>query len=417
MNKKLILLICSAAVVALLLYSCQRTAGATGEKSIKAVEAMTLSPSKYDVKLSYQGIVAASETRNYFFTTGGKVSKVYVKEGQYIKKGDLLAALDTEQLDLTSASKRSNLAISQNSLEKTISTYDTNIANAEAGIETLKQSINVAQSSLDILKSTLEANEALYKAGSIAQKTIETQRAQYSKSEADFAALLSQLETARANLEKLKRDKTNDINTARENVNLSRISMNQAGQNIADATLKADSDGYITKIAVAEGDYAAPNSSVVTVKSSSSMVSIGVSSEDYGKLSAVKRILINNSIEGKLDTISIYPDKASSTYAVDITFTSDKILMGDIVDVDLVVDSLEGVFVPMNSVININGVNYVYRLNADNTVSRVKIDIMEIHDDKMLVSNLSNETIVTTGLKALNDNDAVSIGQNGGTDD
>ncbi len=422
MNKKFKLLICSVAAVSLFLCGCQKSTDTNSTKNVKTVETMALSPSKYDKKLSYQGIVKASETRNYFFTSSGKVSKVYIKEGQYVKKGDVLATLDTTQLNFSSSSTHSNLAIAENSLEKTISTYDTNIANAEANIETLNQSITAAQSNLEVLKSTLESNEALYEAGAIAQRDIEAQRTQYKSSEADLASLRSQIGTAQANLEKLKRDKENDISTARENVALSRNSMEQATQNIIDATLSAEADGYITKVDISEGDSVMANSTVITAKSNSSMVSIGVSAEDHNKISSVKQVIINDSTTGEIDNISIYPDEVANTYTVDITFDSDNAIIGEIVDVDLVLGSAEGVFVPMESVININGVNYVYKLNDDSTVSRVEVDIREISEDKMLVSNLSNEKIVITSIKALNDNDVVSeikqtdsLSQNGGS--
>lgn len=424
MNKKFTHLIWAVVVASMLLSGCQKSTPTVSVKNVKMVETIALSPSKYDVKLSYQGIVRASETRNYFFTSSGKVLRVYAKEGQYIKKGDILATLDTTQLDFANVSKQSNLAISENSLEKTISTYDTNIKNAEVSIETLKQSIEVAKSNLNVLKSTLEANETLYEAGGVAQKTIESQRAQYGKSEADFAALQSQLTTAQANLEKLKKDKANDINTAQENLNLSKTSMEQAQRSITDATLKAESDGYITKLAIADGDAVTANSAVITVKSKSSKVSIGVSAEDYNKLSSVKQIIIGNTAKGQIDTTAIYPDEATGTYKVDIVFASGNAEIGEIVDVDLVLGSEEGVFIPMESVINLNGVHYVYKLNDDNTVTRVQVDIKAMKEDKMLVGNLSNEKIVVSGIKTLNDNDVVSEtsqtntqGQNGGSDD
>lgn len=424
MNKKIILLICSVAAVLLFLYSCQKSTNTASTENVKTVETMALSPSKYDVKLRYQGIVRASETRNYFFTSSGKVSKVYVKEGQYIKKGDILATLDTTQLNFSFDSAQSNLSIAESNLEKTISSYDTNIANAEDNVEILQQQITAAQSNLDVLKSTLEANETLYEMGAVSQIDIEAQRAQYRSSETDFTSLCSQLETAQANLEQLKDDKMNDINTAQENVSLSQNSMEQAEENITDATLSADVDGYIAKVDISEGDSVAANAMVITAKSKSSKVSVGVSAEDHSKLSSVKQVKINNSTTGKIDNISVYPDEATNTYTVDITFGSDIAVIGEIVDVDFVLDTTEGVFVPIDSVININGVNYVYKLNDDSSVSRVQVDIKEISADKMLVNNLSNEKIVITGIKTLNDNDVVSeinqtnsLSQEGGSHD
>ncbi|MCI1999740.1 MAG: biotin/lipoyl-binding protein [Clostridia bacterium] len=424
MKKIFILLLCSTIFISMFLSGCQKSSDTNAIKSTKSVQTMVLSPTQYDVTLSYQGIVKASDTRNYFFKSSGKVSKVYIKEGQQVKKGDILASLDTTQLDFSSTNARSNLAISENSLEKTVSTYDTNIKNAKADIETLKNDISAAQSNLDLLKSNLDASNALYEIGAIAKNDLKSQKTQYESSEADFAALCAQLETAKENLEKLEKDKIIDTNTAQENITLNKNSMEQAEQNITDATLTAEADGYIAKLDISEGDSVTANSPVIISKSNTSVVSIGVSAEDYKKLSSIKKIIVDGAVTGQIDSVSMYPDESTNTYAVDITFNSDSAVMGDIVDVELVVDTINGVFVPMQSIININGVNYVYKVNEDNTVSRIAINIKEIHEDKMLVDNLSNEKIVMSGLKTLNDNDVVSeinqtesYGQNGGLND
>lgn len=426
MNKRIILLICSVAIISLVLSlaGCQKSSDTNDIENVKAVKTTVLSPSKYDVTLNYQGTAKASDTRNYFFRTSGKVSKVYVKAGQYVKKGDIIASLDTTQMNFSADSTQSNLAISENNLEKIASGYDTNIKNAEENIETLKQSVAAAQNNLDVLKATLEANETLYEEGAVARMDIDTKRGQYETSKANFQSLISQFETAKSNLEKLKKDKINDIEIAKENVNLSKTNMNQAMQNITDATLTAEIDGYVGTVDISEGNSVTANATVITVQSNSSKVSIGVSEKDYDKLSSVKQITINKSIEGQIDSISAYPDQSTNTYKVEIAFNSDSVAIGDIVDVDVVIGSDNGVFIPINSSININGVNYVYIVNDDNTVSRVKVDIGGIKDGKMLVSNLSNEKIVISGLKALNDHDVVkeinqteSLSQNGGLND
>ena len=219
----------------------------------------------------------------------------------------------------------------------------------------------------------------------------------------------------------MKKDQTNDIATAQENVNLSKNNMEQAMKNITDATLTAEADGYIATIDISEGNSVTANSTAITAQSNSSMVSIGVSADDYNKLSSVKQIIINGSIIGEIDNMSAYPEKDTNTYTVEIAFYSDVAVIGELVNVDLILDSVDGVFVPMESIININGVNYVYKINEDNTVSRVEVNIKQIKEGKMLVDNLSNEKIVTSGLKALNDNDVVSeinqigsLSQNGG---
>lgn len=408
MNRKFVKLVYFILCISVLITGCQTNENFEVKRNIKNVDTIKVKRETYDVKLNYQGIINSDNTIDYFFTAAGKVLKINVKEGQAVKKGDILALLDTNQLESSYISKQSNLAISENTLEKTLTSYDTNIANARTNIDTLNQSVEAGKINIDTMKSALEANEALYEAGAIAEKTLESQRAQYAKNQADFSNMKSQLDIAKKNLRKLEQDRLNDSNIAKENININLTSLKQAEQSLMEATLIAQEDGFISKIGIGEGDAVSPNTTVITQNTNNMVVSVGVSASDYERLASVEKILINSTIEGRIDNIAGYPDKATSTYSVDIVFDSDKLALGDIVDVDFIVGSSQGVFVPNDSVVNLNGVNYVFKLNSDNSVSRVQVDILDIDEDKMLVENLTDEIIAVTGVKTLKDNEVVS---------
>ncbi|WP_417203401.1 efflux RND transporter periplasmic adaptor subunit [Acetoanaerobium sticklandii] len=408
MNRKFVKLVYFILCISVLITGCQTNENFEVKRNIKNVDTIKVKRETYDVKLNYQGIINSDNTIDYFFTAAGKVLKINVKEGQAVKKGDILALLDTNQLESSYISKQSNLAISENTLEKTLTSYDTNIANARTNIDTLNQSVEAGKINIDTMKSALEANEALYEAGAIAEKALESQRAQYAKNQADFSNMKSQLDIAKKNLRKLEQDRLNDSNIAKENININLTSLKQAEQSLMEATLIAQEDGFISKIGIGEGDAVSPNTTVITQNTNNMVVSVGVSASDYERLASVEKILINSTIEGRIDNIAGYPDKATSTYSVDIVFDSDKLALGDIVDVDFIVGSSQGVFVPNDSVVNLNGVNYVFKLNSDNSVSRVQVDILDIDEDKMLVENLTDEIIAVTGVKTLKDNEVVS---------
>ena len=488
----------------------------------------------YDVKLNYQGMVKSKETKNYSFLSGGRLEKVYVKEGELVRKGDTLAQLDAVELKSGAAQSAYNRAISENSLNKTEATYLTNITNAEINIRTIDTGINAIDSSIsayvksiaaaeqgindfrgsipvaekgvaalemavatddeqmaavreninayesklkstreavDLAKTNLERMETLYEKGAVARSDVENMQVQYNDAEASYkqaeaqmatykvnlsqlaasheanlaslagkrqelASMNTQLEsnkaqvssmyaqleslksqraqsvaqrdTANRELANLKKSMGSDVSSQKAAENISKLAEEQANRAVKNATLTADADGYVMAVNFKEGEMTGAGAPVVMVKSNTMVVTIGVSLEDYSDLERVMDIKINGEIPGTIETISQYPDEKTRTYKVDIAFDDTNLAMGEIVDVELITERCEGVFIPISSVINIDGIDYVYRINEDNTVSRIEVKLGEVKDSSVRALNLTNERIVTSGIKSLNDNDLVT---------
>ena len=232
-------------------------------KLVTAEQAMS---DTYDVKLNYQGMVKTKETKNYSFLSGGKLEKVYVKEGEPVHKGDILARLDAVELKSGAAQSTYNRAISENSLNKTEATYLTNITNAEINIRTIdtgigaldasisayrksiaaaeqgindfrnsipvaekgvaaletavstddeqmaavQENINAYESKLqstreavDLAKTNLERIETLYEKGAVARSEVENMQVQYNDAEASYKQAEAQMATYKVNLSQL----------------------------------------------------------------------------------------------------------------------------------------------------------------------------------------------------------------------
>ena len=514
------------------------TLSACGKKdtgvNAKLVTAEQTISDTYDVKLNYQGMVKSKETKNYSFLSGGKLEKVYVKEGELVRKGYTLAQLDAVELKSGAAQSAYNRAISENSLNKTEATYLTNITNAEINIRTIdtgigaldssvsayvksiaaaeqgindfrssipvaekgvaalemavatddeqmaavQENINAYESKLqstreavDLAKTNLERMQSLYEKGAVARSEVENMQVQYNDAEASYkqaeaqmatykvnlsqlaasheanlaslagkrqelssmntqleankaqvssmyaqleslksqrAQSVAQRETANRELANLKKSMNSDVSSQKAAENISELAEEQANRAVKNATLTADADGYVMAVNFKEGEMTGAGAPVVMVKSNTMVVTIGVSLEDYSDLKNVIDIKINGEVPGTIETISQYPDEKTRTYKVDIAFDDTDLSMGEIVDVELITERSEGVFIPISAVINIDGIDYVYRVNEDNTVSRIEVKLGEVKDSTVRAINLTNERIVTSGIKSLNDNDLIT---------
>lgn len=68
--------------------------GNSGEPAVRTVKTMTVSAADSTGTLTYPGIVQEMHTINVAFKTPGQISKINVKEGDYVREGQLIASLD-----------------------------------------------------------------------------------------------------------------------------------------------------------------------------------------------------------------------------------------------------------------------------------------------------------------------------------
>lgn len=348
--------------------------------------------------------------------------------------------------------------------EEGVAVYENSIPIATQGVEALEETVNAYQAKLESTKSAvdlagtnLERMKSLYEAGAVSKSEVENMQVQYddalasyeqaeaqqstnqvnlsakrneldsmnaqleakkaeaASAQAQLLNMQNQLDSANKNLANLKKAMQSDISSQKASDKISQLAQEQAERAVKNATLTADNDGYVMKINIKQGEMTGAGTPAVTVKSQMQVVTVGVSIEDFAKLDNVQKILLNGEIEGKIDSISQYPDEATRTYAVDITFDNEKISMGELVDVDIVTSKSKGVFIPIDSIVNMDGIDYVYKINEDDTVSRIEVKCGEIKDNTVLVENLTNERIVVSGMRGLNDNDKIK--ESGDADD
>lgn len=340
-------------------------------------------------------------------------------------------------------------------LEKAISTDDAQIAAAEENIAAYESKLESTRQAVDLAKTNLGRIEQLYEQGAVAKSEVENMQVQYDDAEASYSQAQAQQSTNNVNLEKLKaghesnlaslessraqvkamyaqldtlnsqraqaaaqiatsqkelanlkKSMNSDVGSSAASEKISKLAAEQAERAVGYATITADTDGYVMLVNIKAGEMTGAGTPVVIVKSETKVVSIGVSLDDYSSLGAVTDIRINGDTAGQIDNIDQYPNEGSRTYTVDIAFENDELTMGEIADVELVTARAEGVFIPIDSVINIDGIDYVYRVN-DDTVTRVQVELGEVKNNMVQAKNLINERIVTSGMKSLKDNDKI----------
>jgi RND family efflux transporter MFP subunit len=318
----------------------------------KRLETIVTEKQNWPVTINYTGFVRAEESKNYAFMTSGRLEEIYIKKGDSIKKGDLLATVDIDYIEFPD----------------------------KQNIHAMEQSIDAAKTGLSTLKTQLESARILYEQGGVSKVSLDTLEAEY--------------ESRQAALETLKSKYA--------------IQKNQANKNTKDGFLIADSDGYAINVLLKKGEIVGPGLPVVVSKSREKVIQIGVNIDDYSNISYETSVWINGDIPGRITRIGAYPDEYSLTYPVDISFDNDLLSMGEIVDVEMDVASSAYVNVPINSVVNIEGLDYVYKVDNEGNVSRHEVTLGMIKGKDVQLLNMDHgQRIVTEGVKYLRAKDQI----------
>jgi len=149
---KKIQLLCGLVATVLLLASCkheQKAKNALGEPDIIPVKVSSVSMLEIPAHISATGLVSTEDEAKYAFKIGGVISRIFVEEGQFFKKGQLLATLNSTEIS-------AGLAQSSLGVEKAERDYARAVNLYKDSVFTLEQLQNT-KTALDVARKGREA--------------------------------------------------------------------------------------------------------------------------------------------------------------------------------------------------------------------------------------------------------------------
>ena len=179
----------------------------------------------------------------------GKITRLYVKEGDRVRKGQLLAQLENVQSAADVAATKASLEASR-----------TDALAAEANLNTAKADLNRAKADAERMRLDWDRAEGLYKAELIAKAEYETRKANWQSAEAGLAQAEARVAQAKAQLDSAGR------HVAQTNASLTR-----ASDVLQKTVYAAPYNGMITNLPVREGETVvigiqnAPGSTLMTL--------------------------------------------------------------------------------------------------------------------------------------------------------
>lgn len=244
------------------------------------------------------GTIEANEV-DLSFKIPGRVKEINVEEGDKIKKGDIVAKIDSGELEARFQQAEASLNQAKSAYEETkslVRPQELKIAEANH---------NAAYANLENIKKNLERVKNLYKENLTSHQNLEDAETAYKVAEAQY-------QTAKENLSLAKEGaRENFIERAREQVKKASAELKYAKVSLDNAVIRSPIEGYIVSKNVEVGEVINPATPVITIANLNKLfMKVYISEKDLGFIKIGQKAIV------KVDT---YPDRI---YEGTITYIS-----------------------------------------------------------------------------------------------
>lgn len=353
---------------------------------------------KGNIEISFDGDGEAEiSTVNVDFEIGGKLKELYVKEGDQIKKGDIVGKLDDSDY--------------VNKLKTTQVDYQKSISNLEQVKQNQELNLISEKQNVDTLKFKLDQISTEYLPMLKIQEVYSKEALELKKSEYENAKAVYESQVARYNVIS---NKSTDIDVQKANVEASKIALETAQNNLKKTILTAPTEGKILNISYKPGESipatidndnttSSTNHFIVITESDKVEINVPVSELDLQSVSIGQSAEIEfeafegENFTGKVISIDSLPTIDSNgvvTYGtvIELEGKENKIKSGMTCSVSFVLKQSKDVIIIPNKAVKVeNGKQLVKIKNKDE-----KIENREIKTGLTDGSNVE----VTQGLKA-----------------
>ena len=219
------------------------------QKSVVTVQTGKVVKEDISSQVTASGQIKPKTIVNVGANAMGRITRLYVKEGDKVKRGQVLAQLENVQSAADVAMTRATLTSSQ-----------TDAVAADAALKTAEAAFKSSAADLSRAKLDYDRYQALYKNQLVAKADYDTKKAAYEMADAVHAQDGTRIAQAKAQLD-----------SANGRVGQARASLTRVNDILSKTTYDAPFDGTVTNLPVHEGETVvmgiqnSPGSTLMTV--------------------------------------------------------------------------------------------------------------------------------------------------------
>ncbi len=384
--------------------------------------------------LELTGSISATDPLSIGSSAGGLViTQVNIEEGDYVKKGQVLATLDSSVLRAQLAAAQARLQgagasvakASQPNRPEDIGSFEAAHKQALADVQNRKAMLEQAMATRMLAKNNAERYANLLKDGAISEMEAQTKATEASTTDSTVRAAGDNLEAAKymaqqaANRLKMARDggRLEDVTISRATANESAATVEQIKAQIEQTIVRAPDDGLITKRFAHIGDVSMGGKTLFEmIRRGQIELKAQVSQEDISRLSSGQTAEVTDGIRkanGAVFQISPTVDSTTRLGTVRISIPSQSnFKTGMFVKGKIARGNRSALVVPNSAVLAGNDLYYVF-VNDNGIAKKKQVTVgARVKDLAEINSGLAEgEQVIVAGAGFLNDQDPIAVGQ------
>ena len=373
----------------------------TTDVSVKNADIVTVRRGTLTATVNATGSISPLREAQLGFNTSGSLIKLDVKQGDMVKSGQVLASLDTRELELQLAQSEASLASAQARLDQLKNPSPADVAAAQAAVNSaeaaLAQLKTPNQNDYAMAKADVEkAQAALARAQAdydriggasnpfiamspqglnLQQATLDYQKAlaafnaRINPSDSQIKQAQSTVEQAKAQLAKLTTPNANDVKSAQASVDQAKAARDLSKTRLDYAVIKAPFDGIVTHVDVDLGTSVTAGRTIIGVADASEYrVKLNIDETDIAKIKVGQEVTIgldayaNVNIPAKVTEIAATATTVQGVvnYVVTVTLNQGQtpLKIGMTADANIIVTNKDNVLLVPNTAIRAQSNRY-----------------------------------------------------------
>jgi len=358
--------------------------------------------------LKVTGVVEANETVRVTSEMMGQAKEVKVKNGEEVKRGDILIALGDEQIKIQVAQAQATLDSIQASSDKIISGARPQV------IKQAESALLQAKMNRDSVEENYLRMKKLFTEKAISEQQYEQAKNQYEIADVQYQSAQESYELV------IEGAAEEDIKSVEAQVRQARAALDMARYQLKNTQITAPISGKVTSISVSSGEMISPSVPLLSIIDVSRIfVKVGISEKDISKIEIGQKVDLGldafpeEKFQGEVVSKGVAVDQISKTLEVKIEILQPEVdipvgifARGDI----LVKTNQDALIVPSSALTRKQDGIYVYVVEEGRARQKeVVLGIIQGERIEVLDGLSEGEEIVVLGNQELQDGLKVDI--------
>ncbi|WP_029521005.1 efflux RND transporter periplasmic adaptor subunit [Persephonella sp. IF05-L8] len=307
----------------------------------------------------FLGILKPVNTVNISSKISGYIKKIYVKVGEKVQKGQVIALIDAVEI------------------EDQIKNTKLSISNLELQLQALKIKKQAAQVSLQTKENILKRNEKLYEKKAISKEKLEISKAEYQAALSQYKEIVATIAQTKNKIKQLQN------------------SLNSLYNQLSYLKIKSPVDGIVQDIYLREGNIIVPGKPLLSIEDSSKYEILVEVPEKYPITSDTLAIINFNGNIKQLKINRVYPVASKNHLKLVRIVLSEKpsgAISNSYINVSLG-RKISGFVVPANSILHLSNGTFLIT-NQNGIFKKIPIKVLGRNEKYAVVQGNLEEGLI-----------------------